>query len=64
VFPLDASLDLTGLAKADAPDVEIEGFDGAENLMIEVAILASDGSIVRRAVPARKCAICRASRRV
>lgn len=40
-----------GLPEADAPDIEIEDFDGAENLMIEAAILASGGSIVRRAVP-------------
>jgi nucleoside 2-deoxyribosyltransferase len=35
----------------DYPEAEIEDFDGAENLMIEVAILASGGSIVRTAVP-------------
>jgi nucleoside 2-deoxyribosyltransferase len=35
---------------ADAPDVEIEDFDGAENLMIEIAITASGGHIVRNAV--------------
>jgi nucleoside 2-deoxyribosyltransferase len=40
-----------GLPDADAPDVEIEDFDGAENLMIEAAILASGGSVVRNAVP-------------
>jgi hypothetical protein len=36
---------------ADAADVAIEDFDGAENLMIEMAITASGGSIVRTAVP-------------
>ncbi len=41
-----------GLLDADAPDIAIEDFDGAENLMIEAAILASGGSIVRSAVPA------------
>jgi nucleoside 2-deoxyribosyltransferase len=35
---------------ADAADVAIEDFDGAENLMIEVAITASGGHIVRTAV--------------
>ena len=35
---------------ADAPDVAIEDFDGAENLMIESAIIASGGSIVRNTV--------------
>jgi nucleoside 2-deoxyribosyltransferase len=35
----------------DHPEAEIEDFDGAENLMIEVAILASGGSVVRTAVP-------------
>jgi nucleoside 2-deoxyribosyltransferase len=39
-----------GLTDADAPEVWIEDFDGAENLMIEAAILASGGTIVRRAV--------------
>jgi nucleoside 2-deoxyribosyltransferase len=39
-----------GLPDADAPDVEIEDFDGAENLMIEAAIEASGSGIVRRAV--------------
>jgi nucleoside 2-deoxyribosyltransferase len=34
----------------DHPDAEIEDFDGAENLMIEVAIIASGGAIVRTAV--------------
>jgi nucleoside 2-deoxyribosyltransferase len=41
-----------GLPDADGPDIQIEDFDGAENLMIEAAILASGGSIVRNAVPA------------
>ena len=41
-----------GLPDVDAPDIQIEDFDGAENLMIEAAIQASGGSIVRRAVPA------------
>ena len=36
----------------DAPDVAIEDFDLAENLMIEVAILASGGEVIRRGVPA------------
>jgi nucleoside 2-deoxyribosyltransferase len=36
---------------ADAPDVAIEDFDLAENLMIEVAILASGGEVIRRGVP-------------
>ena len=35
----------------DAPEVEIEDFDGAENLMIEAAIVASGGTVVRTAVP-------------
>jgi len=35
----------------DDPQTEIEDFDGAENLMIEVAILASGGTVVRTAVP-------------
>jgi nucleoside 2-deoxyribosyltransferase len=39
------------LADADCPGAEIEDFDGAENLMIEVAIVASGGSVVRTAVP-------------
>ena len=34
----------------DRPDVEIEDFDGAENLMITCAIEASGGSVVRTAV--------------
>jgi len=38
------------LSDADAPDIEIEDFDCAENLMIEAAIVASGGSVVRRAV--------------
>ena len=39
------------VADADAPDVAIEDFDLAENLMIEVAILASGGEVIRRGVP-------------
>jgi nucleoside 2-deoxyribosyltransferase len=39
------------LPDADAPDIQIEDFDGAENLMIEAAILACGGSVVRNAVP-------------
>jgi nucleoside 2-deoxyribosyltransferase len=35
----------------DHPEAEIEDFDGAENLMIEVAIVASGGTVVRTAVP-------------
>jgi nucleoside 2-deoxyribosyltransferase len=35
----------------DYPEAEIEDFDSAENLMIEVAIAASGGSVVRTAVP-------------
>lgn len=33
--------------EADAPDVEIEDFGCAENLMIEAAVLACGGSVVR-----------------
>ena len=40
------------LPDADCPDAEIEDFDGAENLMIEAAIVASGGTVVRTAVPA------------
>jgi nucleoside 2-deoxyribosyltransferase len=40
------------LPDADCPEAEIEDFDGAENLMIETAILASGGTVVRTAVPA------------
>jgi nucleoside 2-deoxyribosyltransferase len=40
------------LPDADCPDAEIEDFDGAENLMIEAAIVASGGAVVRTAVPA------------
>ena len=40
-----------GLLDADGPDVQIEDFDGAENLMIEVAITASGGTVVRSNVP-------------
>jgi nucleoside 2-deoxyribosyltransferase len=35
----------------DHPEAEIEDFDGAENLMIEVAIIASGGTVIRTAVP-------------
>jgi nucleoside 2-deoxyribosyltransferase len=38
------------LLDADCPVAEIEDFDGAENLMIEVAIVASGGAVVRTAV--------------
>jgi nucleoside 2-deoxyribosyltransferase len=38
------------LLDADHPEAEIEDFDGAENLMIEVAIIASGGAVVRTAV--------------
>jgi nucleoside 2-deoxyribosyltransferase len=38
-------------ADADAPDVTIEDFGLAENLMIEAAILASGGEVIRRGVP-------------
>ena len=40
------------LPDADHPHTAIEDFDGAENLMIEAAIVASGGSVVRTAVPA------------
>ena len=36
---------------SDRPDLEIEDFGLAENLMIEVAIAASGGRVVRREVP-------------
>ncbi|HEX5957054.1 MAG TPA: nucleoside 2-deoxyribosyltransferase [Hyphomicrobiaceae bacterium] len=39
------------LPEFDCPEAEIEDFDGAENLMIEVAIIASGGTVVRTAVP-------------
>ncbi|HEX5997890.1 MAG TPA: nucleoside 2-deoxyribosyltransferase [Hyphomicrobiaceae bacterium] len=39
------------LPQFDCPEIEIEDFDGAENLMVEVAIIASGGSVVRTAVP-------------
>jgi len=39
-------------ADSDRPDLEIEDFGLAENLMIEVAILASGGRVVRREVAA------------
>ena len=41
----------TAMADADAPDVAVEDFDLLENLMIEVAILASGGEVIRRGVP-------------
>lgn len=40
------------LADADAPDVDVEDFDLAENLMIAVAIVHSGGTVVSRAVQA------------
>ena len=40
------------LPEFDHPGSEIEDFDGAENLMIEVAITASGGSVVRIDAPA------------
>jgi nucleoside 2-deoxyribosyltransferase len=39
-----------GLPDADGPDIDIENFDCAENLMIEAAILAGGGQVVRTAV--------------
>jgi nucleoside 2-deoxyribosyltransferase len=39
------------VAEADRPDVDIEDFDLTENLMIEVAIRQSGGSVVCRTVP-------------
>ena len=39
------------LPDADCPEAQIEDFDGAENLMIEAAIVASGGAVVRTAVP-------------
>jgi nucleoside 2-deoxyribosyltransferase len=38
------------LLDADASDVRVEDFDGAENLMIEAAIIESGGTVVRRVV--------------
>jgi nucleoside 2-deoxyribosyltransferase len=35
---------------ADGPGVQIEDFDLAENLMIEIAVLESAGDVIRRAV--------------
>jgi nucleoside 2-deoxyribosyltransferase len=35
----------------DHPEAEIEDFESAENLMIEVAIVASGGTVVRTAAP-------------
>jgi len=40
------------LLDADCPDAEVEDFDGAENPMIEAAIIASGGTVVRSTVPA------------
>ena len=37
---------------ADAPDVEVEDFGLAENLMIEIAVMESGASVVRTAVMA------------
>ena len=36
---------------ADAPDVAVEDFDLAENLMIEAAIIASGAQVIRHGVP-------------
>jgi nucleoside 2-deoxyribosyltransferase len=41
-----------GLPDADAPDVEVENFGLAENLMIAAAITQSGGTVVSQAVPA------------
>ena len=46
------SVPQAALLDADRPEAEIEDFEGAENLMIEVAIVASGGLVVRTAVPA------------
>jgi nucleoside 2-deoxyribosyltransferase len=40
------------LPDADAPDVEVENFGLAENLMIAAAITQSGGTVVSQAVPA------------
>ena len=40
-----------GMVDADAPDVTVEDFDLAENLMIEAAIIASGAELIRRSVP-------------
>jgi nucleoside 2-deoxyribosyltransferase len=40
-----------GMPDADAPDVTVEDFDLAENLMIEAAIIASSAEVIRRGVP-------------
>src|SRR5262249_44680395 len=37
---------------SDAPDVGVEDFGLAENLMIEIAVMESGASVVRPAVPA------------
>lgn len=39
-------------ADSDRPDIEVEDFGLAENLMIEIAILESGGAVVRQAGPA------------
>jgi nucleoside 2-deoxyribosyltransferase len=39
-------------ADCDRPDVEVEDFGLAENLMIEIAIMESGGAVVRQAGPA------------
>jgi hypothetical protein len=39
------------VADADAQDVAVEDYDLAENLMIEAAIQASGGEVIRRGVP-------------
>ena len=41
----------TNVIDADNAAMAIEDFGGAENLMIEAAILASGGQVVRRSVP-------------
>ena len=41
----------TRFAEADASDVAVEDYDLAENLMIEAAIQASGGEVIRRGVP-------------
>ena len=42
----------TPVGDGDRPDVQIEDFDGAENLMITAAIEASGGTVVRNVVEA------------
>ena len=48
------------LPDADAPDIQIEDFDCAENLMIEAAIVASGGSRFVRgwSIQDLRCATC------